>query len=495
MVYIAGLMILHLVVYGADMFHFSLCGDELVETMEKVPDIYIAQRRWGVALWKEVFGYGYLPYLNVFIFAFISSLTIWLQTRLFRFEGTMSQMVYGVAYTACPVWGSLVRISHLTDIFALSMLCSTLVVYVLLRKKTISGIAASILMMMGAMSLYQTSVFYVATLWVAWYATQTLRGERPKFWAEGIKVGAIVVAGWGSCFVVSCVLRRMGLASLDVLHMVANYQNQFSENLRHVISGSLHEGLANILKNTVLYALGINAIVGGNKVFTHIYYMSGAFCCFCACFSFARYNGKQVWTVIATLFLLLAIPYATYLISGGTMVESRMYMCSGLSVAAMWGFCADLLRENKKAKCVLFAILGMIALKSIYCEAIMARDSAWYMEQTRLQFFKIRDEAARVAEAQGLPSQCRVIWVGDEWPMQKLPVSDALKIAESPFLGGLVQPFAVKNYAAYFGCGHMEWAWSIPAEMEETVRSMPEWPQPGSVKRFGDDIIVKVYKR
>ena len=111
--YAVALFALFVFLHGADMFHFSLCGDELKETMEDIPDIYIAQRRWGIALWKMIFGFGYLPFLNVPIFAAVSVVTIMLQVEILRIRTQTGKCIYGLAFAVCPVWLSLVRISHL----------------------------------------------------------------------------------------------------------------------------------------------------------------------------------------------------------------------------------------------------------------------------------------------------------------------------------------------------------------------------------------------
>ncbi|MBR5878452.1 MAG: hypothetical protein IKY91_02790, partial [Akkermansia sp.] len=183
-IYALGLFALFVFLHGVDMFHFCCVGDELRESMEDVPDIYIAQRRWGIAVWKLIFGYGYLPYLNVLVFSLISTIAVLFQLKLLEFRTLIAQIVYGLAYSVCPVWFTLIGISHLADVFALSMLCSTMGVYALAQRDGIWSVLVACLFMLAAMSLYQTSVFYVATLWWAWYICRRVRAADVSFWRE-----------------------------------------------------------------------------------------------------------------------------------------------------------------------------------------------------------------------------------------------------------------------------------------------------------------------
>lgn len=496
-IYSLGIFVLFIILYGADMFHFSLVGDELRESMEDVPDIYIAQRRWGTAVWKTLFGYGYLPYLNVIVFSAIQTITVLFQLEIYGFRMLFAKVVYGMVYCACPVWHSLIGISHLTDVFALSMLCSTLVVYALSREGGVRSMLLATMMMMAAMSIYQTSVFYVATLWMAWYVSSCVRGKAVSFFKSAFKLSVAVIIGWGICFGVSCVLRRSGLASLEVLHMIGNYQSEFSNGVRQLLQNcslpdvSLHVG--RLLMSSIEYALGIMCVNGDLFSYSHIYYACGGMMAVLFCL-FNMRNKRCCGVVFAALLFVLILPYAAYVLSCGTMTNLRMYMGTGVSVACMWALVAENSPTGSRLRRVLPAVLCLLLLKGAYTYTQKTRDVAWYAERTKLQFLDIRDAAREVAQRENL-SGYKVIWVGDSWEGRSGSVCRALETVDGLFLSGWVQPFAVKNFAAYYGCGRMEWAWSMSDDMAAHVREMPVWPESGSVQRWGNDIVVKVYQQ
>lgn len=500
-IYSLGVFVLLVVLHGADMFHFSCVGDELKESMEDIPDIYIAQRRWGIAVWKTLFGYGYLPYLNVLVFAAISTTTVLYQLKLLGFRTLFAQVIYGMAYCACPVWYSLIGISHLADVFALSMLCSTLAVYAVSQLDGWRSILFSLIFMMVAMSIYQTSVFYVATLWMTWYTGCLVRGGESSFFKSAAKLSVTVIAGWGSCFAVSCILRRSGLASLDVMHMIGNYQSYFSNGIREMLMNQhpidVCAQLWQLMLDAVTFALGIKCVNGAVFSYSHFYYAAGGVMSLLCCLVWLKKRsawGTASLVAIIVILCTAVLPYTTYIISAGTMTDLRMYMCTGVSVAYMWALVAERVPFDSRFGRGVVCVLGVLLLKGFYTYTESTRDVAWYAEQTKQMFFDIRAAARAVAKQENL-AEYKVLWVGDDWVGRVLPVRKALDSVDKPFLTGWVQPFAVKNFAAYYGCGRMEWVWTLPDELEAHVKTMPTWPHPGSVQRWGDDIIIKVHQK
>ena len=171
-----------------------------------------------------------------------------------------------------------------------------------------------------------------------------------------------------------------------------------------------------------------------------------------------------------------------------------MYMGTGVSVACMWALVAEKCPHGSRLGRGLTVVLCLLLLKDGYVYTAKTRDVAWYAERTKLQFLDIRDAAREVARRENL-SGYKVIWVGDSWQGRRISVCRALETVDDDFLSGWVQPFAVKNFAAYHGCGRMVWAWEMTDELAARVREMPVWPQTGSVQRWGNDIIVKVYQQ
>ena len=496
--YAFGLFVVYMALYGIDMFHDYMCGDELKESMEDIPDIYIAQRRWGTALWKTIFGYGYLPYMNVLFFAAVSVLTVLLHLRIFSFRSNLACVVYGLVYSACPVWMSLIRISHLADVFAVSMLLSSLVVYSTIHLKGAFSWCLAVAGMMFAMSIYQTSVFYVAVLWLAGLVCSYLRGMQVEYWKSVGKIAASAVCGWGLCFAISAVLRCSGLASIEVLYMVEGYQSSFSGGIGALISErSWVDGVVGVLTlfaDAACFAFGVKYVGVGAGSVKHLYCISGAICCLLfAVTSLKKYGKRKIWVYIFLLASVLYLPYVTYIMSAGTMTELRMYMCVGISVAVMWAVLAEECGMNKICRGIMLFLLGFMMLKLWYSSIHGARERHWGETLSRQQFIDIRDDAKELAEVEGLHDY-KVIWVGTHWSNSVVPVGNALKQNYNRFMPGLVQPFAVKHFAAYYGCGKMEWAWTLPPELEQEVSNMTLWPKPGSMRRYGEDIIVKVYE-
>ena len=497
---ILSIFLLNFAIYGVNCFQFSLCGDEIRELMEGIPDIYIAQNRWGTVLWKELFGYGYMPFLSFLIFAVTSSLIAYLHTELFNIQNFSNKLIYAVAFTLCPLWLSINRFSELIDIFSISMLLATMAVSNITSAKSPSQYIIAIILATLSLAVYQVNLFYMATLWLAWYTSSLFHCQHRNFLREAIRAFVIILISIIIYVTIAIILRNSGLASPKIIAEAASYQGNFATTWKTVLQS---KSIIYILRvfghytiETVLCHSGIKSLIGASSTYTHIYLWAGNLCCVWLMIqTWRKYTAKNSAILNILTYSVLFISFSAYLFSAGKMNEFRMHIPCSISIAFMFTMLAEINKNKPSVIRLIHIILLLTMIKGAYSHTETLRNNAWNFERTKLQFIEIKHHCKDIAKQNGL-KEYKVYLAGDWWPIKSISLYNALEVAEAPFLTGIVQPFAVKNYAAYFGCGNIERMENIdtPEEIKHILQTKPVWPDPDSVFIYNGDIIIKVYE-
>ena len=495
-----GIFLLNFIVYGVDCFQHALCGDEIKELMEVVPDIYIAQRRWGVALWRECFGYGYLPFLSVVIFCAANSLTALIHTKLFNLSSDTGRLVYSAAYCLCPVLHHILTFSQLTDAFSISMLSGSLAVLFVTASKSYRQYTLSIIFAIFSLSIYQINLFYIPSLWLAWYASTVFQSQSRSFIRESIRFCSAFIISIAIYATVATILRRSGAAAPDIIQMIDQYQGNLAGEWKSILEcGSLLFILKVFLHyfiESLPHAAGITPLMGGSSTYTHIYLITVSCCCgWVLIHSWFKFPCKKAILLNLLVLGIFYIPFSAYVLSTGRMNEFRMYLACCISSAFIITLASSFTSSNKAISRIIPILLCFFCIKAAYTHTMQQRNRAWNFERTKLQFIEIKHHCKDIAKQNGL-KEYNVYLAGDWWPIKSISLYNALEVAEAPFLTGIVQPFAVKHYAAYFGCGNIDRmeAADTPEEVKHILRTKPVWPDPDSVFIYNGDIIIKAYE-
>lgn len=492
---------LHLFIYGAELFHTSLCGDEIRESMDIIPDQYIAQKRWGIVIWKEIFGYGYLPFLHITIYSLISALCVLLQVKTLSFRTVKSQLVYGIIYACCPLWQNLLIFSQQADAFALSMLLASLSVFILIQHRSKWDYLTCPLLMTLSIAMYQTAIFYASTIWLAWYTRQCLSETTKSFIHHGLKLSFVIISGFILHHFISMGIINSGAVTPEFYHKTADYQNGFFIHWRNAFeSGSPIPILAQIYRSvtsTLLTIAGYPTNLTKCGTLFHLYVIITTAATIFIIFQILKKKTSRQWKwiTISSIILLITFPYLPYIMTYGYGIEQRLYISIAISSACICSLFVEGHYHKTFGKIASVCILSFLVLKSTYQATIITRNSAWNFERTKSQFHEFKSAAQAIARKHNLP-KCKVWLAGDWWPIKSLPLRRALDVAEAPLIQGCCQPFAVKYYAAYFGCGNIDRLEipDTPEELKQLLKTKPVWPDPESIFIYKDDIIINVFK-
>ena len=495
------IFVLNFIVYGVDCFQHALCGDEIKELMEDVPDIYIAQRRWGIALWKECFGYGYLPFLSVIIFCAANSLTALIHTKLFGLSNNTSRFIYSVAYSVCPVLFRILTFSELSDVFSISMLSGSLSVLFITSSTSWKQYAIAIVFAIFSLSIYQINVFYIPTLWLAWYANSAFLSRPCSFIRESVRFCSAFIISIAIYGTIATILRNSGAAAPDVIQMIDEYQGYFSGSWKHVFEQNspllILQVLVHYTIQSLPYATGVSSLAGGSSTYTHIFLIAVSCCCVWVLIqSWFKFSYKKAILLNLLTIGVFYMPFSAYALSAGKMYEFRMYLPCCISSAFIITLASSFASGNKVTSKLIPIFLCLFCIKAAYTHTEARRNSAWNFERTKLQFLEIKHHCKNIALQNGLTNYT-IHLASHKWPIKSISLYNALQVAEAPFLTGVVQPFAIKHFAAYFGCGNMVRMEldDAPEEAKHILQNKPVWPNPESVFIYNGDIIVKVYEK
>ena len=350
--------------------------------------------------------------------------------------------------------------------------------------------------------MYQTSVFYASTIWLAWYTRQCISETTTAFFRLGLKFSVVIISGFIVHHLISMAIINSGAVSQEFYQKTVEYQNGFFVHWRNAFeSGSLIPILSQTyksVKSTLLTVIGFPTNLTRCGTLLHLYVLTSFIATISIIFHTLNKKMSRKWKlmIVASIILLIAFPYLPYIMTYGYGIENRLYVCIAISSAFMCSLSVEKFNHQNFFKIASLCILSFLVLKSTYQATINIRNSAWNYERTKSQFYEFKAAAREIAKKNNL-SEYKVWLAGDWWPIKRLSLRHALDTAEAPLIQGCLQPFAVKHFAAYFGCGHMDRLemTDTPEDLKQILQNKPVWPNPDSVFIYNGDIIVKVYEK
>ena len=158
-----GYFILYILVYLPVCVRQGLHWDEVFDVAGAANGTYVAAGRWGLALYRYLFGLGYMPWVSGVVAGLYIAAALVLQTRLFSIKTGFGLFMYGSMYIGCVQWVNQLQYSHQSDAVALSLLCAT-VAMCLFRAHRIKRSCLAVILLVYACAVYQTAMLYFLVL-------------------------------------------------------------------------------------------------------------------------------------------------------------------------------------------------------------------------------------------------------------------------------------------------------------------------------------------
>lgn len=472
---------LYLLVYFPLVLRNGLHWDEVLDVAGAANGTYVAAGRWGMALYRQIFGLGYMPWTAGVVAGLYISAALVIQTRFLGINTTPGQLWYAVLYIGCVQWAAQLHYSFQCDAVALALLCMSGAAS-LLGSGTRKTRVAAILLMVYACAVYQTAMLYLLVLVMLGFLSRNV--SLVPSWKKVVGMfGTIFLAG--ILYLMSSYAAKMlpVLSAADLAYMRA-VQHGMSKWPEIASAATLSEMCSLLAMYAVCYIKAIlKNLLGlayeGQWVYaTAMLPLAGLLW---------HYGKARNHFQVILLLLVWLTPFIMALVVM-THPAARVNLAEPLALAGLWSMwlkCAPGLFRRHRRLVVLLAAL--LLLKSSYrCSAIAEDEKNLYLSKIN-NLHTLNTRILALADAEDMADP-RVIYFGQvpvagvnlytsRWAHRRDPEL-LLKLPTGPFPEELTVPLRQATPAE-------------AAAYQEILVNMPVWPHPACVKRAGGVILVR----
>lgn len=449
-------------------------GDDLYDFNGEETGLYAAAGRWGIVLWRGIFGLGACLWAAGIVSGLLLSVVILLQCHMLKLTGGLQRLIYGGFYLGCIQFNHMLQFSFLCDALAAAFIAVTATVW-LLQKEGMKARIGGIALLALAFGTYQATCFYMAALYIVLELRLLQLGN-----SAGImrRMGRFVMTGL--CAAVAWYLIKMGTVHLpfvtpEQLTYAAGYQSSLS-CWPEFIQGNADERLQ-LIQNVFMIGywgqwVCLSAIVA-------LVLLARSFK--------QQYGGRTCAIATLAMMALCVVPYAL----GFVLLRQQTpwtFIAEPVMLAGFWGlFIAIPQGVSVKLQKVLLLFLGFVLIKGLYTNAEWAKNERRYFDISMAEMRELRSTANAAALQAGI-SAPRIVLLGE--PMRREHVSD--KSSDHT----LVWAYFLQFYARYLKIHNMHiGADTDYAKLADDFDTLPTWPATGSIRCIGSDVLIKIGPR
>ena len=472
---------IYLLVYFPLLQRSGMHWDELFDAAGAANGTYIAAGRWGLALYRSVFGLGYMPWVSGIVAGGYIAAALVLHGRLLGIASGYGKFLYGALYVGCIQWAMQLQYSQQSDAVAFALLCSTVSVYLLCKKQKFCQLFA-VGLIVYACSVYQTSILYFLVLRLLTVVVSPV--PIASEWRRYVREFCCVFIAGILYLVSSAVSKNLPVVTDGDLCYTLAVQTSMSKWGEILAAPSLSGKIELCLFYTVCYTkVIIKNLLGmtyeGQWVF-----------CTAICpviFLLRQYLLRKRDVIRAVLVLSIwVIPFMMTLVVM-TDQGARVSLAEPLSVAGLWALCLKNrnLSPTWRIVCVLFG--GFVILKSEYRCAVIAEDEKNIYLSKMDNLRKLDARILSVADYAQLSSPT-IIYFGEVCSHVRNPYEKRWgQRRDHRVLMILPNGTFPDELSVNMRKGTPEEACAYKGIVEK----MPKWPEPGSVTCSGNTILVR----
>ena len=222
------LLVLFLLIYMPMLVRGGYHWDETLDFAGQGMETYVANGRWGLVLWRWVFGLGCAVWLNGLLAGGLLVAALVVQLRVLRVEHTGAQLLYGLLYLVQVQFAYQMDYFYQCDATAAGVLCVSLAALYLLRggRGSLWGATLAVLF---AVAVYQCLVLNFVVLLGLAVVQRMLAGEPAELWRtlwRGALVCVLAVLGWWG-------IKALVLQLAPVSDNVLVYCREYAERINY----------------------------------------------------------------------------------------------------------------------------------------------------------------------------------------------------------------------------------------------------------------------
>lgn len=484
------MLVVYCLIYGLVMFRFGMLADEAADAFHEVNYVYVSNGRWLVYFWHLWFGRGVFPLVAGLVSGIAIVVGLLIQTRVLNIRQFATRCLYGCIYLSCVQWYFQLEFSCQSDVVGVSILMSSLSVYLLLQKGGLNTLAA-ILLVACSIACYQTSVMNSFLLMFAvWIQNQFASRSGMR---DLLVYGALCCAG---AFVWYVVMKLVQLAVLPSASSggISSYQASYENWSTLALVDSLEMKVRVFLHHTVKVPLEKIMCIWEHPA-QWVYTGSVIPMMILMVHAWRRLGKLRAVVVIIALGLVLYLPYWTDVLFLYEM-PGRVHLAVPLSVALIWALLINNVNISPKCRQCLYCIGVMAVISAMYAVGGMARDEMYKYSRSKEEMLLMYVRGLEAADRAEL-EDCSIILLGSPEPPAlkegKMTKEDALFRYNRPMNRLLEGTWNAEMHRRYLRLHQMRIGKAADYERhQQAFATMPSWPSVGSVKVFGNEVIIKL---
>lgn len=467
----------YVTVYGTICLRLGRHWDEVLDFDGSAFDTYMAGGRWFLGAWRYLTGSWEPLAVSAFVAGLVISCLLVLQGKCMGLRHSWQKTAYIVLYMGCIQWGAMLHFSMMVEAISIGMCCASAAAWLCHCKEGWkSGLGAALLLAL-AIGAYQTLAMYFGVAWLLLRLLELRRHPEAYSLRPWVRLACVSIAGvavWLSVHkVVLCFL------SQETLDYVQGYQNAISQWPVFLSDMGMHDRMLCLAH---YFKLSLAGVLGMGE--ESCWLLATALLPLAGIVWHALRNHKG-WQRLEGCSVAMLIWWLPFCMSLFMLTQQGFHTClaAPLSFAGLWMVWLAGARIQDRHRpllwvvgCVIVAAASVSVYRDAKEEAALHRNS--------ISLIAAMQEAGQsCAQAANLP-QAPVI------------VLAHLENQEEPFCGA---------YPMVAGTGFMNWyckAYGMNGirmgDAQDMQRhracweGMPSWPEGGSVKADGGEIIVKI---
>ena len=441
----------------------------------------LSSGRWALWLSSFFFPDYSMPWINGLLCVLMLSVSAALTVSVCKIEKPLYQALFAGLFVTFP--SQIITFSYMFTCapYALAVLMAAMSVYCTIQGGKGNCILAAVLLCLS-MGIYQAYITLTASLYVVYFIRETLRDEKDV--KDILKNGLRCIVNMLLALALYFVLNKL------VMHFAVTEYNSYASAAMNSDIKSLLSGLRTAFTAFLGYFYKGYYHLAPTKfsMLLHILALLSAAVLTVQWLLRCRTRGRK----ILLLALLAVFPISVnciYIISS----QRHTLMLLGFTAVYALLICLMELSEAKKLKSVLTICLALIlACNIFYANRIYLKMKLEYEEA----FSFYSGLITRVKSTEGYDADTMLIITGDAdgknlvYHADEIDTSDIVGLME-----GLLNIYSRYDFIKYYvGYDYKPIDWEKWGELDKTdeVSKMPVYPYDGSVKKFGDYMVVNL---
>ncbi len=498
--------LLYVLIYGLFLPRFGLHQDEVLDFDGSATGTYIGAGRWGMALYRTLFGGGAVPWAAGIMAGLFLCSAIVLQTKLLRLDTPGLKFCYGALMLGMPQFESMLVYSFLADAVALGFVLCSLTCLLLFRKGSLplSHWLLAILLMSVVIGIYQSLLFYGCALAIGSWLIRRDEKDSPSTLQLACRFALTFLLAFILYYALRAITLALPLASAEQLEYCLRYQQGMTQ-WATFLDLSLTQKLlflAHYLKYMVYSELGL--MYAGQWVYTTALIPLVLLA--------VRYlKRKEAWST--RLFCLMALAFLwvvphIMIILLGTYQGERVNLPEPLCCAILWGVWLKGASLTPGLRRIGALLLLFILIQACYTVSRNAWKEGLNHERNVNDMRLLCADARHFAAERGVASPelriCPVLVASASSPsrrqaygplgflVSRFSDQELAPVRANPLCDGVAGWYDRLYHFSADGNHLIHLPASERERWKDEIRQLAPWPTPGCMMMKGNCVIVRV---